>query len=80
MNPTIQKGIYKHYKGNTYEVIGVARHTETEEVMVIYKALYESEFGKDALWARPLKMFQENVVVDGKTVKRFSLVEERGKK
>lgn len=77
MNPTIKKGIYKHYKGKNYEVIGVARHTETEEVMVIYKALYDSEFGKDALWARPLKMFQEDVVVDGKMVKRFEYVEEK---
>ena len=77
MNPTIKKGIYKHYKGNTYEVIGVARHTETEEVMVIYKALYESEFGKDALWARPLKMFNEKVKVDGKEILRFVYLESK---
>ncbi len=71
MNPEIKKGVYQHYKGNKYEVIGLTRHTETEETMVIYTALYESEFPKDFLWARPLKMFKENVNVDGKTTPRF---------
>ena len=53
----IRLGKYKHHKGKFYEVIGVARHSETLEELVIYKALYESkEFGKDTLWARPKSM------------------------
>jgi hypothetical protein len=68
----IKPGKYQHYKGNYYEFIGVARHSETLEELVIYRALYESkEFGKDALWARPKKMFQETVSFEGKTVPRF---------
>jgi cyclomaltodextrinase / maltogenic alpha-amylase / neopullulanase len=70
-------GIYKHYKGNLYEVIGIARHSETLEELVVYKALYESkDFGKDALWVRPLKMFEEDILIDGKKVKRFSFVKQ----
>ena len=64
----IQKGIYKHFKGGDYEVIGDAKHSETMEKMVIYKALADGK-----LWVRPLKMFQENVVVDGNKVTRFRL-------
>lgn len=70
----LKKGKYKHYKGKMYEVIGVARHSETLEKLVVYKALYDGEFGKNALWVRPLKMFTEKVKVDGKEVPRFSLV------
>jgi cyclomaltodextrinase / maltogenic alpha-amylase / neopullulanase len=69
----IKLGKYRHYKGNLYEVIGVARHSETLEELVIYRALYDSpEFGKNALWARPKKMFLEDVLVDGKKVPRFT--------
>ncbi len=72
------KGIYKHYKGKKYEVLGVARHSETLEEMVVYKALYEShDFGKNALWVRPKKMFAEIVKVDGKAMPRFKLVESK---
>ena len=68
----MEKGRYRHYKGKMYEVIGVARHSETLEEMVVYKALYDdSEFGKEALWVRPKKMFLEEGEVDGKKVKRF---------
>jgi len=67
----IQKGLYEHYKGNHYEVIGFALHSETHEEMVVYKPLYKSKFGKDMLWVRPRTMFQENVVVEGKEVPRF---------
>ena len=55
-------GIYKHYKGNLYEVIGVARHSETEEIMVVYKTLY----GDFSLWVRPLAMFTETIEREGK--------------
>jgi len=64
--------IYKHYKGNNYEVIGVAIHSETLEELVIYKALYNIPgFGVNSLWARPKKMFLENVIVNGVEVERF---------
>ena len=71
----IRTGIYEHYKGKRYEVIGVARHTETLEDVVVYKALYVGEFPKDLLWIRPYKMFQENVIVGGKEVPRFKFLE-----
>lgn len=63
---------YKHYKGKNYEVIGIARHSETLEELVVYKALYDSpEFGTNSLWVRPKKMFLENVIVNGVEVERF---------
>jgi hypothetical protein len=67
-------GKYRHYKGKDYEVIGIARHSETLEEMVVYKALYESEFGKDSLWVRPKAMFLQKVVVDGREVDRFEFI------
>ena len=66
---------YRHYKGKFYDVIGIARHSETLEKLVVYQALYDSEeFGANSLWVRPLKMFTENVTVDGKEVPRFAPV------
>lgn len=70
-NSMITLGKYRHYKGNEYEVIAVARHSETLEEMVVYKALY----GQEDVWVRPLKMFLEDVDVDGVMVPRFALVE-----
>ncbi len=68
-------GKYKHYKGKFYEVIGVARHSETLEELVVYKALYDSEeFGENAIWVRPKAMFIEMVNIDGKEIPRFELV------
>jgi hypothetical protein len=73
----IKIGQYKHYKGNLYEVVGVARHSETLEEMVVYRALYDSgEFGTKALWVRPKVMFSENVVIDGEEVPRFRYMEQ----
>jgi len=69
---------YKHYKNkdHIYEIVGVAKHSETLEEMVVYKALYESEdFGKDALWVRPKEMFLESVTIDGIEVKRFEKID-----
>ncbi len=68
----IPLGTYQHYKGKLYEVIGTAKHSETLEEMVVYKALYQKE--GENLWVRPLKMFTEKVVVEGKEVDRFKLV------
>lgn len=70
---TILPGIYRHYKGNSYRVIGTAKHSETLEEMVIYETMYANPLGK--LWVRPLKMFAENVHVDGQILPRFSRVE-----
>jgi hypothetical protein len=70
----IKPGKYKHYKGNLYQVIGIAHHSETLEELVIYKALYKTEFGQDSLWVRPLKMFMENVLIDDNVVPRFELI------
>ena len=70
----IKLGQYQHYKGNFYEVVGTARHSETLEGMVVYKALYRSKFGKNSLWVRPLEMFMERVFVNGKLVRRFKKI------
>lgn len=74
---SIKPGLYRHYKGKLYEVYGTVHHSETVEELVLYKALYETAFGKDSLWVRPLKMFTETVTVDGKKMARFELLEER---
>lgn len=72
---SIKPGIYQHYKGKRYRVIGTARHSETLQEVVVYQALYDSaEFGKDAVWVRPLVMFKEMVEVDGQLVPRFKFV------
>lgn len=68
-------GKYKHYKGNFYEVIGVARHSETLEELVVYKALYmHKKFGKNSLWVRPKKMFLEKIIIENKKIPRFKFV------
>jgi hypothetical protein len=68
----IKKGKYRHFKGNEYEVIDVAKHSETCEEMVVYRALY----GEKQLWVRPVEMFFEQVQKDGKTYQRFTYIEE----
>lgn len=69
-------GKYQHYKGNFYEVIGVAHHSETLEELVVYKASYNhKEYGENSLWVRPKKMFLENIVIDGKEIPRFKFVQ-----
>ena len=67
----IKLGKYRHFKGNEYEVIGIARHSETLEDMVVYKALY----GDGGLWVRDAKMFSETLEQNGKIVKRFTFIE-----
>ncbi|MGP5647868.1 DUF1653 domain-containing protein [Psychrobacter celer] len=66
----IPQGIYRHYKGNLYQVLHTAQHSETEELLVIYRCLY----GEYGVWVRPLAMFTETVEVDGKEVARFELM------
>jgi len=66
----IQPGLYRHYKGHEYEVLGVARHSETEEEYVVYRALY----GDRGLWVRPTAMFLETVTVDGRLCPRFQFL------
>jgi len=68
----LKLGRYQHYKGHFYKVIGIAKHSETLEELVIYEALYENPDGK--LWVRPLKMFLEKVEINGKKVPRFKFV------
>ncbi|MBO5743756.1 MAG: DUF1653 domain-containing protein [Clostridia bacterium] len=70
---SVKKGIYRHYKGNEYEVLFVASHSETLEDMVVYKALY----GEEKVWVRPLSMWNDKIILkDGSETKRFVLVEE----
>ncbi len=68
MTADTPSGRYRHYKGNVYEVVGVARHSETDERLVVYRPLT----GDGGLWVRPLAMFLETVVVDGREVPRFA--------
>ena len=67
----MKNGRYRHYKGNDYIVIGVAKHSETEEELVVYR----QDYGEFGLWVRPKSMFLESVEVDGQSVARFQFVE-----
>ncbi len=69
---SIKPGRYRHFKGKEYEVLGVARHSETEVELVVYRALY-GDFG---LWVRPVSMWNETVERDGKTFRRFTYIGE----
>ena len=71
----IKLGRYRHFKGGEYEVIGIARHSETQEDMVVYRALY----GEGGLWVRPASMWEETVTRDGKTSPRFTYIGEETK-
>ncbi len=68
---TLAKGRYRHYKGGEYDVYEIARHSETDERLVVYRPRY----GERELWIRPLGMFTETVIVDGEEVPRFELIE-----
>lgn len=68
----IKIGRYRHFKGNEYEVLCIAKHSETQEVMVVYRALY----GERGVWVRPASMWNETVERDGKTYKRFTYLGE----
>lgn len=68
----IKTGKYQHWKGKMYEVIGIAKHSETLKEFVVYRALY----GKNELWIRPKEMFLEKVIVNGKEIPRFKYIGE----
>lgn len=67
----LKTGRYRHYKGKDYIVLGVARHSETEEQLVVYR----TDYGAKDLWVRPLSMFTEVIEVDGQQIERFGYVE-----
>jgi hypothetical protein len=68
---SIATGIYRHYKGQSYRVLGTALHSETMEELVVYQALY----GDHGLWVRPATMFAETVELDGEPIPRFALID-----
>ena len=70
MEQTIHLCKYRHFKGNEYEVIGIARHSETDEAMVVYRPLY----GEGGLWVRPASMWNETVERDGQVYQRFTYI------
>lgn len=72
MSEEIKVGRYRHFKGNEYEVLYIAKHSETLEEMVVYRALY----GDGGVWVRPAAMWNENVERDGKVYKRFTFIGE----
>ena len=71
--PKLEPGLYRHYKHKLYEVIGVALHSETQELLVVYRPLYKSHA---EFWVRPYGMFIENVNINGKIVPRFEKVKD----
>ena len=73
MGAELKPGRYRHYKGNDYQVLGVARHSETGETLVVYRCLY----GDYSLWVRPLAMFTATVTVAGRQVPRFAWLGEQ---
>lgn len=69
----IKPGRYRHFKGNEYEVLFLARHSETLETLVVYRALY----GEGGIWVRPVSMWNETVALDGRTMSRFQWIGDR---
>lgn len=67
---SVPLGIYQHYKGNHYHVVGIARHSESLEEIVVYQSLY----GDYGMWVRPLSLFQESITFNGQTIPRFKFV------
>jgi len=72
----IKTGRYQHFKGNFYQVLHIAKHSENEEWMVVYLPLYDNELGQRDVWVRALSMFDETIERDGKTFKRFTYVDD----
>lgn len=72
MDTAVQPGVYRHYKGKNYFVLGLSKDSETGQVCVVYRPLYDSDWAQ--LWHRPLAMFMENVMVDDVAVPRFERI------
>lgn len=73
----LKPGIYQHYKGHLYELVGIAHHSENLEELVVYRGLYEDKkFGKNPIWVRPISLFTDEVMVNGQKVPRFRFVKE----
>jgi len=70
----LRTGLYQHYKGNKYLVLGVAKHSETKEDLVVYVALYDNDMAN--MWVRPLKMFTESILINGEAVPRFKKIDD----
>ena len=70
--PNLKPGIYRHYKGGKYQVLDLARHSETEEWFVVYQTRYDNE--EPTSWIRPADMFMETVIIDGEEIPRFQFV------
>ena len=68
----IKLGKYQHFKGNLYQVLHLAKHSETDEMMVVY----QPQYGEKGIWVRPLSMFDEVIERDGKSIKRFVYINE----
>ena len=75
MNNKIKLGKYRHFKGNEYNVLYIAKHSETLEDMVVYEALYDNKVSR--IWVRPINMFLEKVENNGKIVNRFEYIGEK---
>ncbi len=73
-NRPVKRGIYRHYKGKRYAVLGTAHHSETLQELVVYRALYRTEFGRNSLWVRPREMFLGLVKIEGRRIPRFRYV------
>jgi hypothetical protein len=68
--------VYRHYRGNSYRIVAISRHSETHEIHVVYQGLYDSpQFGDHAVWVRPLSLFMDTVVINGAAMPRFSRVD-----
>tara|TARA_B110000881_G_C18210908_1_gene334255 strand:- start:92 stop:313 length:222 start_codon:yes stop_codon:yes gene_type:complete len=72
----LKMGKYQHFKGNYYQVLYIAKHSENEEYMVVYQPLYDNKEGIRDIWVRPLNMFDEVIEREGIKLKRFSFIEE----
>ena len=73
--PKLEAGVYQHYKGNHYQVLGIGCHTETNDYFVVYEPLYEHT-GQPGIWVRPYDMFTESVAINGVTTPRFRKIED----
>lgn len=74
----VKKGIYRHYKGHKYRIIGIARHSETLEELVVYQGFYnDPKFGKNPICVRPVKLFIDDVKINGKQIPRFKFLADK---